>query len=82
MDPIQPDHADRTRPISGAPRFQIRRVLISYAYPVHGNVHNPTPTYRWHLLLDGRLVDQDARQRPLLTAAREPGAVQRYGDRP
>ena len=78
MEPLRPEHADYTRPISGAPGFEIRRVLTDYAYPAHGNLHNPTPHYRWHLLLGGRLVDQAERRRVLVEAARRPGALEAY----
>lgn len=80
MIPQRPEHADYVRPISGAPRFLIRRVLTGYAYPVHGNLHNPTPSYHWHLLLDDRVVDMAERRGVLVAAAREPGAAERYAD--
>ena len=78
--PIRPEHADRTTSVSGAVGFEVRRVLEGYAYPVNGNVHNPTPRYRWLLLLDGRMVDQDARRRELVRAARRPNAAEMHGE--
>jgi hypothetical protein len=77
MQPLKADHANKTEPVAGT-EFEVRRVLAGYAYPVHGNLHNPTPRYRWHLLLDGRLVDHDERRSTLVAAAREPGAAERY----
>jgi hypothetical protein len=72
--PIKPEHADKVEPVPGAdPRFTIRRQLSGYAYPVNGNVHNPTPVYTWHLMVDGKLVDSDSRRRPLALAARIDG---------
>jgi hypothetical protein len=79
VTPLRPEHADYRRPINGAPRFVISRVLTGYAYPVHGNLHNPTPRYHWHLLLDDRVVDMADKRAPLVSAAREPGAAERYG---
>lgn len=78
MRPLRPEHANYQRPIPGAPRFLISRVLTGYAYPVNGNVHNPTPSYRWHLLLDNRLVDQAEKRNILVAAARQPDAVEKY----
>lgn len=78
MRPNFPEHADKTEPVPGAPRFEVRRVLVDYAFPVHGNLHNPTPRYRWHLLLDGHLVDQDSRRQTLVDAARQSGAAESY----
>lgn len=70
---------DYTRPIPGAPGFSIRRRLVGHAYARNGNVHNPTPRYLYELLLDGRIVDTDLRMRPLLRAAKAPGAAEAYG---
>lgn len=81
MTPLRPEHADYQRPISGAPRFLIKRVLTGYAYPVNGNVHNPTPSYYWHLLLDDRVVDMAEKRSILVAAAREPGAIERYEEK-
>lgn len=81
MKPLRPEHGNYTRPISGAPRFQISRVLTDYAYPVHGNLHNPTPRYYWHLLLDDRVVDMAEKRGILVAAARESGAAERYEDK-
>lgn len=76
MRPNKPEHADRDYPIAGAnPRLTIRRVLTNYAYPANGNVHNPTPEYRWLLLCDGQIVDSAPRKRDLVTAARDNGAA-------
>lgn len=75
VQPRRPEHADREYPIPGAdPRLALRRHLTGYAYPANGNLHNPTPEYRWMLLVDGRVVDSDARKGPLVRAAREDGA--------
>jgi hypothetical protein len=74
--PLHPEHTDTTKPIPGAdPRFAIRRVLSGYAYPANGNVHNPTPRYHWHLLLDGRLVDLSHHRGPLVQAAKTNGVA-------
>lgn len=81
MRPRRPEHGDYVRPISGAdPRFLIGRVLTGYAYPVHGNLHNPTPRYYWHLLLDNKVVDMAERRSILVVEARKPGAVERYSE--
>lgn len=77
MDPLKPQHADRTRPVAGTP-FSVRRVLAGYAYPVHGNLSNPTPHYRWLLILAGQVVDQDHSMRTLVAAARRDDAEERY----
>jgi hypothetical protein len=45
MTPNRPEHADYTVAVPGAPGFTVERVLRGYAYPVNGNVHNPTPHY-------------------------------------
>lgn len=74
MNPARPEHADKTELITGAdPRFTITRHLVGYAYPQNGNVHDPTPEYRWLLKLDGRLVDSDARKSALVQSARNTG---------
>lgn len=78
MEPLQASHADRVTPVRGAAGFTVKRILAGYAYPVHGNVHNPTPRYTWQLLLNGRVVDTDSKRGPLLEAARRPGAAARY----
>jgi len=63
-----------TKPVPNAdPRFTIRRHIVGYAYAANGNTHNPTPRYRWHLLVDGILVDSDDKRAPLVAAARERG---------
>jgi hypothetical protein len=80
MEPLQASHADRVTPVSGAPGFEVKRVLSGYAYPIHGNVHNPTPRYSWLLLLNGRVVDSDAKRGPLVDAARRPGALAAYSE--
>lgn len=77
MEPLQPGHANKIVPLRGT-EFSVQRVLVGYAYPVNGNVHNPTPNYRWNLLLDGRLVDTDAHMRRLVEAAKRPGAAKAY----
>jgi hypothetical protein len=81
MRPLRPEHGDYIRPISGAPRFLIGRVLTGYAYPVNGNVHNPTPRYHWHLLLDDRVVDMAEKRSVLVAAARQPSAAERYEEK-
>lgn len=80
MEPRQPAHADKTTPITGAPGFEIRRRLVGYAYARNGNAHNPTPSYQWHLLLNGRLVDRSYRRGTLVDAARRPNAAKLYAD--
>jgi hypothetical protein len=79
MGPLKPEHADKTDQVADT-EFSVRRVLVGYAYPNHGNLHNPTPCYRWLLLLDGRVVDADHRRGTLVAAARMPGAAERYRD--
>lgn len=78
VTPNRPEHANRTTAVPGAPRFSVRRILTGYAYAANGNLHNPTPRYDWLLLLDGRMVDRDARQAPLVAAARQANAVTLY----
>lgn len=79
IPPNRPEHADIVRSIPRADdRFTIKRVLDGYAYAANGNVHNPTPRYRWLLLLDGKLVDQHTRRGPLVEYARRPDAVAAY----
>ena len=74
MQPLKPEHADRTRAIANVDaRLTIRRMLVGYAYPVHGNVHNPTPRYVFALQVDGVTVDTDSRERPLREAAKVNG---------
>ena len=76
MQPTQPAHADKTELVTGADaRFTVTRTLVGYAYPQNGNVHNPTPEYRWLLKLDGRLVDSDDRKSVLVQSAREVGVA-------
>lgn len=70
MQPIKPGHADYTQTIGHEGRFALRRYLTGYSYPRNGNVHNPTPYYRWLLLLDGRIVDQFNTRREVIEAAR------------
>ena len=77
--PRSPDHADKVEAIPGAdPRFTTRRTLSGYAYAANGNIHNPSPRFTWHLLLDGRLVDTATRREPLRDAARAANAVSEY----
>lgn len=74
--PNKPEHADKTEAVAGAdPRFTLTRRLSGYAYPVNGNVHNPTPNYTWLLKVDGILVDQSKTKRSLVEAARTSGAA-------
>ena len=78
IEPNRPEHANYTTPVPGAPGFTIERVLRGYAYPVNGNVHNPTPHYMFNLRLDGRLVDTSPRRGPLLAHAQRPDARALY----
>lgn len=39
-----------------ASKCDIAREVAGYAYPRNGNVHNPTPRYRWVVTSAGRLV--------------------------
>ena len=77
MEPLKPEHANKTVPVTGT-EFSVGRVLVGYAYPVNGNLHNPTPEYRWNLILDGRVVDHDKLMRTLVSAARKPNAAELY----
>lgn len=77
MLPLKPEHANKDQAISGT-SFSVRRVLVRYSYPRNGNVHNPTPSYRWWLILDDKLVDNDASMRKLVAIARRPGAEADY----
>jgi hypothetical protein len=77
MNPLKPEHANKVEPIIGT-EFSTKRVLTGYSYPVHGNLHNPTPLYRWLLLLDGKLVDHADSKNVLVRAAREPDASRVY----
>lgn len=77
MQPLRAGHADKVQAVSGT-EFSVKRCLVGYAYPNHGNLHNPTPRYHWHLILDGKVVDQDASMRTLVAAARRPGAAADY----
>lgn len=74
-------HTDPPRPIAAAPRFAIQRRVARLAYPRNGNVHNPTPSYRYMLLFDGRTVDESERAGVLREAAKAPGAVKTYSAR-
>lgn len=80
MDPLQASHADRVTAVSGAPGFEVKRVLAGYAYPQNGNVHNPTPVYSWLLMLDGHVVDSDTKRGPLVAAAYQPDARKKYSE--
>ena len=80
MTPNRPEHADYRKPITGAPGFELGRALTGYAYPQHGNLHNPTPQYAYTLWLDGRLVDSSLRAGALTEAARRPGAAEAYSE--
>jgi hypothetical protein len=80
MEPRRPDHANKVSAVSGAPGFEVRRWLEGYCYPENGNVHNPTPRYCWHLLLDGKLVDRFSVRSVLVRAARRPNARKLYTD--
>jgi hypothetical protein len=37
---------------------EIQRRVVRIAYPRNGNLHNPTVTYAWDILRDGKLVDR------------------------
>lgn len=76
---LKPEHANKIQPIAGT-EFSVERRLVGYAYPNHGNLHNPTPRYHWNLLLDGRVVDHDESMRKLVAAARRPNAAAEYRD--
>lgn len=70
--PNKPEHADRWSTISGVPdRIKIHRVLEGYAYPVNGNVGNPTPRFGFILEIDGKRVDFSAQERKLRTYVKE-----------
>lgn len=43
--------------------FVILRWVERYSYPVSGNVGNESPTYRWTLLHNGKIVDTFSRLR-------------------
>jgi hypothetical protein len=80
MKPRKPEHANKVSAVAGAPGFQIRRWLESYAYAENGNVHNPTPHYWWYLLLDGKPVDNSRYRKTLVARARHPHARKLYTD--
>lgn len=72
----RPEHADKVLAIPGvSPRLSAERSLQGYAYPEHGNLHNPTPEYRWLLRVDGIIVDHFRLQRECFAAARSDGAA-------
>lgn len=75
MEPHRPEHADKIVKIPGAdPRLTLKRILLGYAYPANGNLHNPTPQYRWVLYADGsKAVDFAGTKRTLVKAALENG---------
>jgi hypothetical protein len=74
IQPTRPEHGPRDYPVTGASeRFSIRRTLVGYSYPANGNVHNPTPRFRWLLLVDGKIADSSSRKGSLVAAAREHG---------
>jgi hypothetical protein len=43
--------------------FEIRRVIVGYAYPKNGNVHKPTPRVRYDIYRDGKLIGFDHKLR-------------------
>ena len=53
--------------------FEIRKVKTGESYPRNGNLHNPTPHYRYDLYLDGRLVDSSRSRKTLVKAIAEYG---------
>jgi hypothetical protein len=72
----RPTHrGDRVEyPVTGADDgFRIVRVTVGFAYPRNGNLHNPSPEFRWELTLDGKLVDSAAKKSILVAAARDYG---------
>jgi hypothetical protein len=74
MNPLRPEHADKIEKIPGVDsRLRVKRTLAGYAYPVNGNVHNPTPRYVWLLLVDDRIVDTAPKRGTLIDAARASG---------
>ncbi len=77
MEPLKPEHANKVEPVTGT-EFEVERCLVGYAYPQHGNLHNPTPRYQWTRRLDGKIVDTDNSMRRLVEAARQPGAAAAY----
>jgi hypothetical protein len=74
--PRKPQHADTTKTITGT-EFAVRRCLVGYPYG-QNSAGEATPFFEWHLLLDGRVVDQATKRGPLVAAAREPGAAAAY----
>jgi hypothetical protein len=66
----KPEHANYTFKTT-EPRLSGMRYLESYAYAANGNLHNPTPSYLWKLLLDGnRAVDTFHRRADLVAAVK------------
>lgn len=61
-------HANKVQDLGNG--YTLTRTLQDYAYPRNGNTHNATPRYYWSLFLNGKRVDGDSRQRPLVAAAR------------
>ncbi len=60
------------KPIAGvSSRLTIRRHIAGFAYPANGNVHNPTPRYRFLLFVDDVMVDSDNSERVLRRAAKD-----------
>ena len=71
--PLRPSHANYAFE-TDHPRLTGERWLASYAYAANGNVHNPTPSYRWILRCDGlRQVDSFPRKRDLIQAVQDHG---------
>jgi hypothetical protein len=71
--PLKPAHANYTF-ATIEPRLIGQRCLGTYAYAANGNLHNPTPGYRWLLLRDGtRIVDTFRRRSDLLAAVSQFG---------
>ena len=63
------EHTDKVEDLGNG--YTLARRLVGYAYPRNGNLHNPTPRYRWNLCLNGKLVDSDSRRTPLVAEARK-----------
>jgi hypothetical protein len=71
--PRRPSHANYDFE-TDHPRLTGERWLEGYAYAANGNVHNPTPSYRWILRCDGRAVDNFRRKRDLIQSVQDNAA--------
>jgi hypothetical protein len=43
--------------------YEIKKVIVGYAYPKNGNAHNPTPKVHYHVYRDGQLVIREFKLR-------------------